>query len=472
MIDTVKLGIPLTRYQLEKLNKHSSQDDHWQWIQIQPSTGERRFFRVKGIAELDRPSFHRDTAWHIPHRYMPPRLEKRGNEFVDIHQTFLTVELSIPKFWYGHNIYLLYGFVDALRELKGILEKQLHCRFVDVLDWQLFRVDICYAWRTPSQNTARQILKSLEHLHYPRKKPTIYPGESIVFRGATYSFKFYLKLPEFLKNDRKVLLDQKASVDWINYLEKLATGVLRCEATLRHQCLKNRKIKTVADLASSSISLEWSQDFIDLNPGVLEDQFKLYASIMTINGYILSQKIKADLVNVYQRILTKNEFPLEDGEVCEAPPMTIEVAGIEHKHNGGGYTVRKKDNPTTILQYFIEKFIGKNRGMDTADQVKAKLLEKYKTNKAARLLGFWMHVQKFGSQDAKDLYGRDSFYDAKSDLRAAGVSLLEPPKVLDRAERFIEQFSLDVPSPHVVNVVDDYRDSGNLLNLPQQDIAE
>ena len=387
MIDTVKVGIPLTRYQLEKLNKLLSQDDRWQWVQLQPTTGEVRFLRVKGVTELDRESFHREIAWYIPDHYNP-------------EECCLVVELSVPKFWYGHNIHLLYGFVDALRELKKIFERQLHCRFVDVLEWQ------------------------------------------------------------------------KASLDWINYLEKLATGVLRCEATLRYQYLKNKKIETIGDLARSSTSLEWSQDFVELNPGVLEDQFKLYASILMINGYTLSQKLGVDFVDIYQRIQTENEIRLEDGDFYEAPPMILEIAGIEYRHNGGGYTVRKKDNSTTILQYFIQKFIGDNRGMDTLDQVKAKLLEKYKTNKAARLLGFWMHVQKLGSQDAKELYGKDSFYDAKSDLKAAGVSLIEPPKVLDRAERFIEQFSLDVPSPHVVNVVDDYRDSGNLLNLPQRDTVE
>lgn len=459
MIDTVKVGIPLTRYQLEKLNKLLSQDDRWQWVQLQPTTGEVRFLRVKGVTELDRESFHREIAWYIPDHYNP-------------EECCLVVELSVPKFWYGHNIYLLYGFLDALRELKKTFEKQLNCRFVDVLEWRLFRVDICYAWKTPSQNIARQILDSLTHLHYPRKKPTIYPGESILFVGRTYSLKFYLKLPEFLKNDRKALLRQKASLDWINYLEKLATGVLRCEATLRYQYLKNKKIETIGDLARPTTSLEWNQDFIDLNPGVLEDQFKLYASIMVINGYTLSQKLGTNLVDIFQRIETKNEIPLEDGDVCEAPPMTLEFAGIEYRHNGGGYTVRKKDNSTTILQYFIQKFIGDNRGMDTADQVKTKLLDKYKTNKAARLLGFWLHVQRFGSENAKELYGRNPYYVAKTELKEAGVSLIEPPKVLDRAERFIEQFSLDVPSPHVTNAVDDYRDSGNLLNLLQRDTAE
>ena len=66
MIDTVKVGIPLTRYQLEKLNKLLSQDDRWQWVQLQPTTGEVRFLRVKGVTELDRESFHREIAWYIP----------------------------------------------------------------------------------------------------------------------------------------------------------------------------------------------------------------------------------------------------------------------------------------------------------------------------------------------------------------------------------------------------------------------
>lgn len=464
MIDTVKLGIPLTRYQLEKINRQLRHDGGWQWVQHQPTTGEIRFLRVKGSTELDRPSFHREIVWFVPDHYNP-------------EECCLVVELSVPKFWYGHNIYLLYEFVDALRELKRRFEKQLHCKFVDVLEWELFRLDICYAWKAPSQRIARQILDSLTHLQYPRKKPVIHVGETIMFVGRTYSFKFYLKLPEFLRHDYKVLKKQKASDDWIEYLEKLAHGVLRCEATLRRQYLKARKIKTIGHLVESTTSIELGQDFIDLNPKAIENEFQFHIASVAAISYILYERhdihLEEDIVKqANERIKFGKITPIEGTQTYETPPMILNFGDFEHKHNGGSFTIKKTGKAVTMLQYFIERFIGGIKGMDTADQVKAKLLEKYKPNKAGRLLGFWMHVQRFGSQDAKEIYGKDSFYDAKSDLKKAEISLIEPPKVLDDVGKFLEKFSLEIPSPYVTNVVDDYRESGNLLNLPKDNDKE
>ena len=71
----------------------------------------------------------------------------------------------------------------------------------------------------------------------------------------------------------------------------------------------------------------------------------------------------------------------------------------------------------------LHKFPSETELVDLHDEVKAKLFEKYKRTKAARLLGFWLHVQKIGVDDAKQSYGRSPFYAAQADLKAVGVSL-------------------------------------------------
>jgi hypothetical protein len=452
MIDTIKVGIPLTFYQWRKLHKLASKDELWQWVQYQPSKGEVRFLRVKGLAELDRQSFHREIAWDVPDRYTP-------------EETYLRLELSIPKFWYGHNIHLLYGFVGALRELRKQLQEQLHCSFAGVTEWKLFRVDICYAWRCPTQQISQQILESLKRLHYPRKKPIIY-SETILFAGRTYSLKFYLKHPEFMQHDREALEKQNASQDWIDHLEQLAIGVIRCEATLRHQYLKQRNILTIAQLVELELMYQWSEDFIELNGNTFKNEVELHAIMYMMISHTLKER-GLPFEETLKSIQQGQSYVLRNGDVFTAPPSSIVIHNKEYEYKGGSFTIKYQDNVTTILQYFITKFIGENRGMDTIDQVKSKLLEKYKPNKVARLLGFWMHVQKFGIQDAKNLYGKDSFYDAKSDLKLAGVSLVEPPKVINAADRFLERFSFDIPNEHATNSVDDYRESGNILNLPR-----
>lgn len=451
MIDTIKLGISLTQSQLTKLHKRLADDDRWQWVQFQNSTGELRLTRCRGLAHLDQHSYHREIFWDIPHSYIPD-------------QTFLTLELSLPKFWYGHNIHLLYDFVNVLKVLKTLFEKQLHCRFPDVMTWQVWRVDICYAWRCPSQNIAQQLLNSLKRLHFPYKKPIIYPT-SIVFVGATYSIKFYLKHSEFINNDRKALLKDKASFEWINHLEQKALGVFRYEATLRRKFLKRKNIQTVGDLAKVFFRYEWSQEFIENNPDFNENNPDVVWGCMTIIiGTTLAEKGITGS-EAYRRIQTGEGYEMNDGDVYYAPPQCIKVVDQQFTHNGGGFTVRKVDNITSHLQYFLNKFLGANVGMQEADEVKVKLQKIYKPVKAARLMAIWLYVQKYGTRQAKDEFGRDSFDRTRRELRDAGCSFVEQPKYTTLDDEFLKNFKIKVPSASVTNQYDDFRDCDNVFNL-------
>jgi hypothetical protein len=451
LLDTIKVGVPVSQGQHEKLLKLVSSGDQWQWVQFQPQSGELRFLRLKGSAEVDHNSYHRNINWHLPDHY-------RADE------AFLTVELSLPKFTYGHNIHLLYEWVNSLKDLKKQFEKRLSCRFRDVSEWRIRRVDVCYAWRCPSQETAQGLLDSLKRLRYPRKEPVIYP-DSITFTGSTYSFKVYLKLPEFKAHDMKELIKAKASLEWVNHLEKLATGVLRVEATLRQKYLDKKGIKTVGDLAKPVHWIEWEdRDEIEDFKAKAEMYAKLSSSMASVS---LSKDNACE----------KNYSPVQtliDGKTYVAKPVHIEVNleinNFTYDFPGGEFTYRKLDEPTIILQYFLTKFIGENKGMDEAGQVKAKLMEKYGAAKGIRLLGFWLHVQKFSAEDAKDLYSRRVFFRNKADLKAAEVSLLEPVKRVKIDEQFVESFQFTVPSVHVTNQFDDFKDSGNLLNEKPDDV--
>lgn len=458
MLDTVKVGIPLTQDQLNHLLQRSSEDDCWQWVQRLPATGEIRFSRVKGLAQLDRQSYHREIVYYIPDHFI-------------LGETHLQIELSLPKFYYGHNIYLLYDFVNALHLLKNQLESQLSIKFVDVLEWQVFRADACYAWKVFSQDLAQQLLDSLKRIHYPRKKPIIYPT-SIVFAGNTYSLKFYLKHPEFIQHDRKALLKQNILIENIEFLENLSLGVIRCEATLRRKYLIRQNIKTIGDLAKSKAEVIFDDDCLALNPQLFDSETNVRRAAITIFMHNI-KAFGAEYENVrLTNSFSKKTFLYNTEYVYKCPPMTLQIDSEKFIFNGGGCTHKHRTNPTLILQYFIYRFLGDNKGMDTADQVKNKLLTKYKSSKALRLLGFWMHVQKFSSQDAKNLYGKSAFYQAKSDLKEAGVSLVEPPKVINAEERFLESFQFEVPNEYVINRFDENRSHIGVIELFTKDIQE
>lgn len=452
MIDTIKLGIPLTKNQHRKLEKVVTDNGDWQWVMFNAKAGELRFLRRRGLAKLDQQSFRREIFWDIP-------------EFYEDKNTYLTLEFSIPKYWYGHNIHLLYDYLEALKELRKSLQKQLRLKLPDVKNWQVWRADVCYAWRCPSQRIAESILDSIKKLHFPRKRPHIY-GDSIMFAGTTYSLKFYLKLPEFFAHDRKALLKANARLDWINYLEQKADGVLRCEATLRRKYLQRNDIETVADLVSKETYFRNNEELkenypeIDDNPALNTFATICILKYMEPNTDIFIEnnelKIQGDLV--VKMMKESYEF--------YAPKYDVFFLGKKHHFKGGGFNTIIKLKTVDILQKIITKLIGEHKGMQTIDQVEEKLSKIYKNYKVADLIGFWLYVQKKGIKAAKQRFNKDKFYRNRRALVEAGVSLVEPVKVIDGRDRFIKEFKIELPSSHVTNKFDDHRDSDNILNLP------
>jgi Phage replication protein CRI len=448
MIDTVKLGIPLTPSQFNRIQRDVLKTAAPQWAVFYPDTGEVQLRRVTGLAKADQNSFHREIKWDVPSEYF-----ESG--------TYLTVELSLPKLWYGHNIHLLFNFVPALELLKSILEKNFGLRgrgkLITVYEWQLWRVDVCYAWRCPSEDAARQVMDSLTHLHFPRKKPHIYPGEAILFAGTTYSLKFYRKFPEFRKHDLKALLKARAALEWVNHCEAIAKGVVRTEATLRRKYLKKRGINKVYDLLDPIVEYEF-------NTEEHPKDFDYETAIFAITAHHSERDEAGDWDSVV--------YEAEDGECFNLPEgyefeyWTSEGKFI-YRHTGSGFVLRKTDQPTAILQYLLDKFLGANPGMQHTDEVEALLKDAFKPVKAARLMGMWLYVQRFGTDRTKEAFGRDSYYAARRDMKKAGVSMIEPPKNVVRLEpKFWEKFKVQVPSEYATNSVDDFRDSGNILNLP------
>jgi hypothetical protein len=487
MLDTIKVGIPLSEKQHTKLSAVILESPDPQWVLFHPKTGELRFKRMRGLAEMSSPSYHRNINWDISENFTPGK-------------TFVILELSLPKYYYGHNIRLLYQFYDVLKLLKNEVEKQLHCRFVSVNEWFIFRVDFCYAWNLGTYENAKAALESIKPLHYPRKQRHIY-DTGILYSSRESSLKFYLKWPDFRKHDLQALVKANVPLDWVEHWENLSKPVLRCETTLRRQYLKRNKINTVNDLIRPSISFqlngEWDKDEyaiyvgikIALNNNNVNSNVNVYNNVN--DGDILHQsngrylvvkepnealiidisnlsELPAELTaDAYYDSVTSSFLFLDEKQKAKNPEVTSECgAFIYEASESRSVTVRKNDTPLVILQKFLTKLLGDNRAMQDRQQVKALLEGKYKQVKASRLVGFWLFVQQFGSDEAKRSYGKESYYTAKSDLKAAGVSLTEPPIIVAGSDaEILQNFKIEVPSPRAVNLVDDNRDSENVLNL-------
>lgn len=451
MLDTLKVGIPLTKSQHRRIQSIAAKSDRWQWVQCQQSTGELRFRQFSGLASTDGYSYHRELRWDIPVSY-----------FSDCR---LLLEFSVPKYWYGQNIHLLYDFQEALRELKTLLDRQFQLRskakLPDVQTWHVLRADCCYAWRFPSQRMAQQFLNSLKRHHFPRKQPVIRP-DSLFFQGNTFSVKVYLKLPEFKAHDRKELLKAEASLEWINLCEDLADGVLRFEVTMRYRYLKLKGIRTIADLVQTSFTAQWVEG---TEPE--DEEVRMAAIFATTSLYLHQKGVDLSLLLETGMLDNANSHPMYDGLTISAPRCQLDFNGRLFEFEPQKIVYKKQDRLTKLLQYFLMKLIGCDAAMLQVDQVESKLLEFYKPVKAARLVSFWLYVQRFGTAKAKEVFGKNSYYVAIADMKKAGVTLLEPPtgNVTVLEADFYRRFRMQIPSEDVTNQYDDHRNSLSVLNF-------
>ena len=169
----------------------------------------------------------------------PPYGAKLSLLLYSDHPETLYVEGSLPKLWYGENMHLLYtSQLEPLLEFIYMAFIRRYESFSHYSLWEVQRLDICYAWRFPTQDEATEVLKYAQTLDYPRKNKHPYGEESVDFGGSTSKIKFYLKLPEFKKKGFRDLLankDIQLAVDTL----KMSTGVLRYEITLRRKALQS-----------------------------------------------------------------------------------------------------------------------------------------------------------------------------------------------------------------------------------------
>lgn len=454
MIDTIKVLIPLTELQFVAILSRASDDSNGQWAKISLKSGEIWLVRIKGLASTDQHSYHREIRWDIPATYTP-------------NKTYLAVELSLPKLFYGDNIRLLYDPLAALELLRKYLNQAFKFRtkrqLTEPKTWSVTRVDPCYCWKFPDQEHAQHFLNGLKGQRFPHKEPTI-RKTSIAFSGgshSTYSAKFYLKLPEFLAHDAKAMRKAKVPESEIRFREHLATGILRFEVTLRQKWLKRNGIETVADVIDPIKKMVFDEDLVNALTPFFNPQ--LVAFFIT-SVYLQNHKFDLTMPRTLE-----GEILLRDGDYFAMPAGQYAYGDYIYNHPGGGFRMEIIENlPEKILREMLEKMVGKEARLTLADRVRQKLVTTYKPTTAANLTAFWLFVQKFGADEALKTYGRDAYYYKRRQLKKAGVALLEQKgDAIIVGKDFFNAFALEIPSDHVGNRVDDYRDSCSVLNLKE-----
>lgn len=179
--------------------------------------------------------------------------------FDDYKSTKVYFEFSVPKVFYGHNIYLVnfYQFLQTLQYIENILTSKIG-KIPPFKTWQVLRLDLCYNWKLPKQEDVQKVIDVLRNYHFPKLLDQQHI-DSIYERSKTSGtvIKFYNKHNEVRapKHDISQLLYEKLDVP-AGDIYNLSKGVLRFEVQLRSISLKrnfNKKIIQVKDLNAKNI---------------------------------------------------------------------------------------------------------------------------------------------------------------------------------------------------------------------------
>mgnify|MGYP001492311452 CR=1 FL=1 len=183
MFDTIKFNIPYSDDLFDDFRKGGN------ILKSSDSVGFTQEFKVYEAIEI--PPYQRTVQLYS--REIP--FGKRG----------LYLEFSIPKLLHGTNVYLANIFeLETLFEKIYQIIKSKYKLFPPTKLWTVQRLDICYFWKFTSPEIAQRHLDFIKFIEYPRKNRHFYKTTAM-FSGRNFTLRFYIKKPEYLMSDYKVL---------------------------------------------------------------------------------------------------------------------------------------------------------------------------------------------------------------------------------------------------------------------------
>lgn len=145
------------------------------------------------------------------------------------------IEFSVPKYLKDNNVEMIEP--NELNIAIPKLYKEL-CDYMEYTlphysTWKVYKLDVCYNWIFENDQIATRTINFIHLIDYPRKKKYVY-DTSVMFKGTAYTIKFYLKGPEFLKNDFKKVKDKNHAHTLLHWADK----TLRFEISIRKDHLQ------------------------------------------------------------------------------------------------------------------------------------------------------------------------------------------------------------------------------------------
>lgn len=207
------------------------------------------------------------------------------------------IEFSVPKYEKGNNVEMIYphNLLTIMEKLYTEICSHMNYQLPPLSEWIIYRLDVCYNWMLKDEDEALHAIDFIKRIDYPRKQKYVW-DTSVMYKGTSYSIKFYLKGSEYKAHDGKVL-DSKIS----DLLQPWADRILRFEVNLRRVYLQEFFLKErvyLADVTDDDTILEILGFYLR------EKVFK-YLTIKTttnaeVKGTLLENFTKQKATKLYQ----------------------------------------------------------------------------------------------------------------------------------------------------------------------------
>jgi hypothetical protein len=170
---------------------------------------------------------------------------------MDSDKAFLEIEFSLPKYFFGTNVFQLLGvpansseanFHMLLKAIKRVFNDKFN-KLPKDSDVEIFRLDMCYNQFFKTKQDAIDYLsmgRDWMKRYCEGKNMRLVDSHDTTWTILTerYSFKCYHKGTEFHKKDYKKLVENMSKHNYnLNQLQGIADCILRYEITYRHSML-------------------------------------------------------------------------------------------------------------------------------------------------------------------------------------------------------------------------------------------
>lgn len=203
-------------------------------------------------------------------------------------QPFLRIELSLHKFFLGHNIYG--GSNDLNYQVKKFiyfLESEFQVELPSYSLYTVRRLDFAKVYNL-GENIS-DFFEGFSNVYYPRRRVRKYDNTGLYFPGSYTTLKLYNKYVEFKKHDKK-RLRHFLSPNEIKELENKARGILRVEVEFKSRKLKDmyNELPKVKDINIKDFENHFNVELMRIFK-VGKDKMKLYNNSTDVERVLKSK---------------------------------------------------------------------------------------------------------------------------------------------------------------------------------------